>query len=621
MKKSKILSLILAAVMIFAISAQNVLAAEPQTQNEAEKASVTEPLSAEAAFEASYLTIAPGADTTQFTFSWHSATRADNPVVRIWKDGGQKTEFMGVCSTSVSGLTGKFYNGVTVTGLEPGTDYTYQAGDGEGNWSEEYTAKTGNPDSFSYLIVGDPQIGASNTAADTGAWIKAMDIMEQNFPDAAFLAGTGDQIETAGTLAHYTGFFTPSQMTSLPFASCMGNHEGSGANTRTVYNPPNADSLQNYWYRYGNALFLVWNCTTGSPGSMRTFLKNAVDANPDAVWKILTFHYDVYGQGSAHSGGLDGTQYGVQYVPVIDEFDIDVVFNGHDHSYNRTYPLLGGVCQEETFAPSGESVDPDGTVYFSLNSSTGSKYYSLLQKFYYTAAMQQANRPHFSVVDMTRGSFACSTYQIEADNALTLIDSYSIVKSEIVEVPALVVDTDAHLVKKGDYFKVNASFEEEVTSNAAVLNVGFDSSKFEYRGFTASAGVTVLNTEITNTGVSFTVMASDYKLKKFGEILFSAKESADLGNEDHSIKAEVSAVVKTADGDKILVKSSGSASFTTGAALPTEISLIELSDIIDLFGTDKTASNWTKCKIYDINNNGQIDIFDIAYFARLVKEQ
>ncbi|MCL2773842.1 MAG: InlB B-repeat-containing protein [Oscillospiraceae bacterium] len=389
--------------------------------------------------DVSYVTVAPGSDNTQLTFSWHTEAASINPAVRIWKDGSTTTaKFTGICSASVSSVSNMYYNGVTVTGLEADTAYTYQLGDGSGNWSREYTTKTENSNAFSYVVVGDPQIGSSgNVPSDTAGWVNTMNVIANTNPNAAFMMGTGDQIETTATLEQYDGFFSPSQMTSLPFASSMGNHEGNSAGPRTFYNPPNADSAQNYWYTYGDTLFIVWNCTAGTATDMDTFLKNATDANPGAKWRILTFHYDVYGQGSSHALS-DGKTYRDTYVPVIDKYDIDVVFNGHDHSYSRSYPMIytGDAStsntvgmQPETFDPvTGASVNPTGTVYFSLDSSTGSKYYTLTTQQPYTASMAQNNLPMFSMVNMTADTFTCATYQINSDSSLTQIDTYTIAK-------------------------------------------------------------------------------------------------------------------------------------------------------------------------------------------------
>ncbi len=114
-----------------------------------------------ATLNVSYLTLAPGSDATQLAFSWQTLA-AGNPVVRIWEQGGGAIDFTGTCSASVSTISNLYYNRVTVTGLDLNTAYTYQLGDGKGDWSVQYTTKTANPNSFSYLVFGDPQIASSN---------------------------------------------------------------------------------------------------------------------------------------------------------------------------------------------------------------------------------------------------------------------------------------------------------------------------------------------------------------------------------------------------------------------------------------------------------------------------
>ncbi len=397
-----------------------------------------------ATLNVSYLTLAPGSDATQLTFSWQTLA-AGNPVVRIWEQGGRAIDFTGTCSASVSTISNLYYNRVTVTGLDPNTAYAYQLGDGNGDWSGQYTTKTANPCSFSYLVFGDPQC---QHPIDGINWQNTLQQALKVDPNLAFMASTGDNINDISPLttanAEYGYLFTPQQIfSSLPMSSCMGNHEGPNTPNFDFYNPPNADSVQNYWYRCGSTLFMVWNCQYGTPADMQNFLQSAISANPDATWRILNFHYDVYGQGSTHAL-FDGKDYRDAYVPVIDQFGIDVVFNGHDHSYSRSYPMkysgspttsndLGR--QPETFNANGASVDPTGTVYFSLDSSSGQKYYSLAPTQPYTAVDAQNYRPMFSIVDMTVNTFTCTTYQVNADNTLTVIDSYTIDKT-IVAAPS-----------------------------------------------------------------------------------------------------------------------------------------------------------------------------------------
>jgi hypothetical protein len=404
------------------------------------------PFVAAATLDVNYLTLSPGSDATQINFSWHTQIKTNSPTVRIWTQDSKPIEYTGTSSASVSSLSTMYYNRVTVTDLETNTAYTYQLGDGEGNWSIEYTTQTNNPAAFSYLVFGDPQV-SSQTYGNN--WKNTLELALGVNPNIAFMASTGDNIDS-NTKAQYDYFFTPKEIFSaLPLATCMGNHEGSGTAPHVFYNPPNTDGgrdVVDYWYRYGDVLFIVWDCTTGNVAGLRAFLQNAIAANPDATWKILNFHYDVYGQGSSHALS-DGKTYRDTYVPVIDEFGIDVVFNGHDHSYSRSYPMKWSgsstTSSSQGMQPEnlidGKATDLTGTVYFSLNSASGQKYYSLVAKQAYTAIMQQANRPHFSIVDVTVNTFTCTTYQINADNSLTLIDTYTIKKTIAADYTA--VDT------------------------------------------------------------------------------------------------------------------------------------------------------------------------------------
>ena len=50
-----------------------------------------------------------------------------------------------------------------------------------------------------------------------------------------------------------------------------------------------------------------------------------------------------------------------------------------------------------------------------------------------------------------------------------------------------------------------------------------------------------------------------------------------------------------------------------------EVTLIDLSNVIDLFGVKNTEPAWEDAKYYDYNNNGEIDIYDITVLARKVK--
>ena len=55
---------------------------------------------------------------------------------------------------------------------------------------------------------------------------------------------------------------------------------------------------------------------------------------------MVTIHQDIYGSGLDHSD-TDGMILRTQLTPVFDRYDIDVVLQGHDHTYSRSKILYG----------------------------------------------------------------------------------------------------------------------------------------------------------------------------------------------------------------------------------------------------------------------------------------
>ena len=189
----------------------------------------------------------------------------------------------------------------------------------------------------------------------------------------------------------------------------------------------------------------------------------------------------------------------------------------------------------------------------------------------------------------------------------------------------LQLNTDAHLVKKGEYFNLYPTFDKQINSNTAVLNFTFNKNLFDYRGFFPADGVTVLDSKATDSGYSFTVMVDDYETVDYGRVLFSAKEDADLQNEDHEILLTVQYVVKQNNGDKEIWTATASTTFvSTNGKDPFpppggEFTLITLSNIIDHFGATPSHALWQEIiRFFDYNNNKVIDISDIVTVAQKI---
>lgn len=115
-------------------------------------------------------------------------------------------------------------------------------------------------------------------------------------------------------------------------------------------------------------------------------------------------------------------------MPIFDKNDIDVVLMGHDHVYTRSYQMEGfKELKNQTLDNEGNVVDPEGTLYLTANSASGSKYYNILENedFTYAAVKDQSKVPTISNIEMTDNLFKVVTYR--TDN-MEVIDEYSIVK-------------------------------------------------------------------------------------------------------------------------------------------------------------------------------------------------
>lgn len=131
---------------------------------------------------------------------------------------------------------------------------------------------------------------------------------------------------------------------------------------------------KDYSFVYGNTLYMVMNSNNTSTTAHDAFIKQAInDAGTGITWKIVVFHHSIYSSAS-HSMDNDILTRRSELYPVFDKYDIDVVLMGHDHCYTRSYQMEGGVAQNGL---ESSVVNPNGTLYVTANSASGSKYYDL----------------------------------------------------------------------------------------------------------------------------------------------------------------------------------------------------------------------------------------------------
>lgn len=388
-----------------------------------------------------HIVFSPGKNSSEVNFNWISANSTVDTVLQIAKKSDMtgsafpedKTKtFTGVKADASQGFSS---NKLTVTGLTEATSYIYRIKTGDNLWTPVYDYSTEKTDSFSFLLAGDPQIGSSgNVSNDTNGWVDTMKKAVQKFPNASFLASLGDQIENASNEAQYDGYFKPEELKNLPVAALPGNHDND-AGTLNHFNAPNqsqeygvTNAGGDYYFTYGNTLFMVLNSNNKSAAGHKAFMEKAITANPNATWKVVMFHHSMYSSAN-HSTEESIANFRNAMFPVMDELKIDVVLAGHDHNYTRSYQMKGGIPQkDQKLDDKGRVVDPTGTLYITANSASGSKYYTLKAiPEEYAAVRSQIRIPTFSRINVTSDGFYIDTYRTDT---MEITDSYSIFKSD-----------------------------------------------------------------------------------------------------------------------------------------------------------------------------------------------
>lgn len=91
------------------------------------------------------------------------------------------------------------------------------------------------------------------------------------------------------------------------------------------------------------------NANNYNAADHEALIKKAIKAHPDTKWRIVVMHQDIYGSGKDHSDS-DGILLRTQLTPIYDANKIDVVLQGHDHTYARTYQISGDGKQHADFS-------------------------------------------------------------------------------------------------------------------------------------------------------------------------------------------------------------------------------------------------------------------------------
>ncbi len=395
--------------------------------------------------------ITKGKDDSYYHVTWSSDingtaeylqwTEAANVVDGTFPAGAYNTQASkvpGVCRAKM-------------TDLKSGTDYAYRVGNDLTGWSEIYYTSVGNTEDncFSFLAVGDPQV---NSNVDGETWNISLEKAKNWFgEDVEFIVSLGDQTNAGDSESQFDDFAYPDYLRSTPLITINGNHDDWASNYSNHFTYTDVDSATatkagvysgNYWTAHDGMLIIVLNFQYESDASHIAYTEKAINeykaAYGDPVWTVVTFHDSLF--SGADSRYLETNEKRDNYSNAFSELDVDAVFMGHDHIYTRTYMINSSEIIDD--ADRYESVwgDAYGSMrdvkegdipFFTLNSSSGSKFYEMTDKALpFAANANQENVANITKVDVTPDYMAVYTYRSGVNNEVgDLVDFFAIHRS------------------------------------------------------------------------------------------------------------------------------------------------------------------------------------------------
>jgi predicted phosphodiesterase len=274
-----------------------------------------------------------------------------------------------------------------LSGLNAGTKVQYRIlKDGKSIFSAEATSPKSFSQPFKFVVMGD--IGA-----ETMDQKKLAERAYLEKPD--FVAVPGDIVYENGLVSEYNKKFWPVYnadkadsngapiMRSIPFIAAVGNHDadtrdldrmpdalayymffdqplngpiaaegsawvpvlkGSEKNKKAFYDAAgqNYPRMTNFSFNYGNAHWTVIDSDTyvdWTDSTLKDWVKKDLAASSSATWHFVMFHHPGFNSSIEH---FEQQQMRL-LAPIFEKGKVDVVFNGHVHNYQRSFPM--------TFAP------------------------------------------------------------------------------------------------------------------------------------------------------------------------------------------------------------------------------------------------------------------------------
>ena len=314
------------------------------------------------------------------------------------------------------------YHEAVLTELKPASQYAYRVGDGT-KWSEWFHFKTASDknEPVSFLYFGDAQNDIRSL------WSRAIRGAFSTLPNANFMIHAGDLINRANADYEWGEWFEAGGWVNgmIPSLAAPGNHEyfkdenQKGTLSRhwrpqfaLPENGPEGLTETAYYIDYQGIRFISLN-SQEAISSQEILEKQAVwfekinKDNPNR-WTIVFHHHPIY----STANGRDNDHWRDKMEPLYKKYHMDLVLQGHDHTYARGINMPLGQNRKK----------PDGPIY--VVSVSGPKMYALgLENWMDRAA---SNTQLYQTVHVDQNKLSFKAYTVNGD----IYDAFDLLKDK-----------------------------------------------------------------------------------------------------------------------------------------------------------------------------------------------
>ncbi len=354
----------------------------------------------------------------QMAVSWRTDAESKNGYVLYHEEGKEAKRADAVCRVIESDIDVSKFNTSCLKDLKAGTKYYYTCGN-DSYRSEEYsfTTEEENCTSFKFMVISDQQVGDPWENPDYTPVTQMLQNALKRDPDIRFILTAGDNCDDGQNELQWNGMFGGFKgvIESVPYMMTTGNHDNRGFKEYLPYPPkgkfyldhadffdeqfkfaypqngPKGFETENYSFDYGNVHFCIMGIN--EPQKVGDWAEEDIK-NSDKKWKLGTYHFPIY--PAIPEGQNDD---GYPWLRKAVE-SLDLIFEGHEHSFARTYPIRDDAMFEK---PS------QGTIHYQCGNGSGGRHANERKMWHTAFYTQEEGVAVYALVEVNENKIKVTT--------------------------------------------------------------------------------------------------------------------------------------------------------------------------------------------------------------------